>query len=551
MDLLETIKLLRQIIRYKLTQNSYDIDYRPSWIESDKFLSARQAVMQLKDNAAVISTGMASHGRCAIFYWAVRDIFKATGHPKDLTWITVSAQGGRGKAPGTIEELAVYGLIREYICGHVETAKALLEMGDKKQIEIHTLPQGEMTALLSAQARGQTHVESNTGIGTLYDPKVGGTTAVTPDSKKSYITRKNGALLFTMPAVDVAFMMAPYADREGNIYFKDASTITENYEAAMAAKANHGKVFVTVSAVLDKQEDQISISKQNVDGIVINPLNEQAGAIRQKRYWPMFTEGAGVDTDQAVRRINLINTLAGITPRRSPVEIATARAAADLFVREAKKGDLVNFGIGLPEEVCRMLYENGLHHDLTFSTEAGSYGGLPTAGLFFGGAINPVKLKSSAWMFEHYKSHLAIAVLGFLQVDSHGNVNASKRGMRVLDYVGPGGSMNIAGSAKKIIFIGSFMANAEYKRKNGKISIRKKGIPKFVDTLLEVTFNAKEALKQGKKVYYVTTVGIFKLTEEGLLLHRIMPGIDVKKDILDNASARIIVPKSVATISNE
>lgn len=549
MELIEITKLVAHLATYKLTQKRYDIDYRPAWLESDKFISAREAVQQVSDNATVISTGMASHARGAIFYWAFRDVHKKKKTPKDLTWITVSAQGGRGKAPGTIEELGVPGLLKEYICGHVETAKSLLDLGDKGHLEIHTLPQGEITALLVAQARGEATVESHTGIGTFYDPELGGTTAITLGAKKSYISRNNGRLSFTMPKVEAAFMVAPYADREGNIYFRHAATITENVEAAEAAYKNGGKVFVTVSDIIEKDESEIRIPKEWVTGIVVNPWNEQTGAVRQKEFWPLFTEGARVDTQKAVKTLKLVNKLARITPARGAVENTMARMAASLFTKEAKKGDLINLGIGLPEEVGRLIYEGGLHHDLTFSSETGALGGIPTPGLYFGGAINPIKLNSSAWMFDHYKNNLDMTVLGILQVDSEGNVNVSKRGKRVSDYVGPGGFMNIASSAKKIIFLGSFMAKANFKLRNGKLRIAKKGIPKFVDTLNEVTFNAKEALKQGKKVYYVTTVGIFRLTEQGVELYRVMPGIDIRKDIIANSTARIIVPDHVETVT--
>jgi propionate CoA-transferase len=255
-----------------------------------------------------------------------------------------------------------------------------------------------------------------------------------------------------------------------------------------------------------------------------------------------------VDTQKAVKKLKFINTIARITPKRGEVENTMARMAASLFTKEAKKGDLINLGIGLPEEVGRLIYEGGLHQDLTFSSETGALGGIPTPGLYFGGAINPVKLNSSAWMFHHYKENLDITVLGILQVDSEGNVNVSKRGRRVADYVGPGGFMNISSSAKKIIFLGSFMAKGTFRLKDGKLSIRKKGIPKFVDKMNEVTFNAREALKQGKKVYYVTTVGIFRLTEKGVELYKVMPGVDIQKDIIANSSAKLIIPDHVPVV---
>jgi len=348
--------------------------------------------------------------------------------------------------------------------------------------------------------------------------------------------------------VDVALFNAPYADKDGNIYYKHASAITEITECALAAYHNGGKVIATVSGIIERSDSEISLSSEFVDYIVVNPSNEQTVSIRQKQYWPMFTEGASEDMDASIEKIRKINSITAYSHKRGPVESTLARMAASLFAKVAKKGDLANLGIGLPEEVGRLVYEGGLFEDLTFSSETGVYGGLPASGLYFGGAINPQKMHSSAWIFDHYAKHLDVTVLGMLQVDSKGNVNVSKRGEGVKNYVGPGGFMNIAASAKNIIFIGSWMAKAEFSLQNGRLSLVKKGIPKCVDQLYEVTFNAEDALKKGKNVYYVTTVGVFKLTNLGIELIQVMPGIDVERDVLGTSTATIQVSKNLEVV---
>ncbi|TYT73563.1 CoA-transferase [Desulfobotulus mexicanus] len=554
MKFIETAKIYGHLISFLATQNRYNLSYHPGAIDRNRFITAAEAAKQIPDGSTVISVGMGGHARCSILFRAIRNSYLKDKTPKNLTWMTVSAQGGRGKAPGTVEEVAVSGLIKEYISGHVETAHKQLEMGANKEIEIHILPQGEITQILHNQSEGNTTSLSEIGIGTFLDPDLGGNTAATPHSTKSYV-KKNGDLLeYSLPKIDVALFNAPYADSEGNIYFKNASAITEIREAALAANYNGGKVIATVSKIIEKDETSISLSSKHVTHIVVNPANEQTASIKQKKYWPMFTEGAKECMEKSIAKMNTINKITSYTPKRGPVENVLARMAASLFVKVAQKGNLVNLGIGLPEEVGRLVYEGGLFDDFTFSSETGVYGGLPASGLFFGGAINPQKMYSSAWIFNHYKTSLDITVLGTLQVDSKGNVNVSKRGEGVKNYVGPGGFMNIADSAKTIIFIGSWMAKAEFKLKDGKLTLIKKGIPKFVDEVLEVTFNAKAALKRGKTVYYVTTVGIFKLTEKGPELIQVMPGIDVKKDILEASTAKIqisenleLVPESITT----
>ena len=48
----------------------------------------------------------------------------------------------------------------------------------------------------------------------------------------------------------------------------------------------------------------------------------------------------------------------------------------------------------------------------------------------------------------------------------------------------------------------------------------------------------------GKQVWYVTHVGVFRLTREGLLLEQVMPGIDIDQDILNRSGARIRLPET-------
>jgi propionate CoA-transferase len=145
-------------------------------------------------------------------------------------------------------------------------------------------------------------------------------------------------------------------------------------------------------------------------------------------------------------------------------------------------------------------------------------------------------------MFHRYQTELDTAVLGFLQVDSKGNVNVSKRGPKVTDYVGPGGFPDIVAGARTIIFIGKWSPDAQFKVENGQVKLVKTGTPKFVEQVDEVTFNGQVGLQAGKHIYYITNVGLFQLLPEGLTLRAVFPGIDIERDVLAHARARIIVP---------
>ena len=128
MRLSDKAQVIWQLAQWRLSWDRHDLDYCPPGLDAARFLSARDAVRLLGDGTTVLSCGLAANARCSIFYWAVRDRFETSGHPAGLTWISVGAQGGRGRVPGTVEELALPGLIARYISGHVETARALLAL---------------------------------------------------------------------------------------------------------------------------------------------------------------------------------------------------------------------------------------------------------------------------------------------------------------------------------------------------------------------------------------------------------------------------------------
>ena len=541
-NLLHVSTTIAKLLYFRVTWTRRDLDYLPPGM-GPKFMSARQAVRMIPDGAALTIGGFASTGRASIFYWALRDSFERTGHPRCLTVIGTCPQGGRGKVPGTIEELDAPGIITRYIVGHGETANALLRLADEGELDLYTVSQGMLAFLIEAQARGVASITTRIGKGTFLDPAAGTGSAVSPGAEDSFVRARDGMLEYHIPPIDRALFLAPYADEDGNIYFKDAALVLDYRDAAAAARASGGKVIVSVSKIIPRDEANISIAAENVDAIVVNPRNEQVGGVLQTGYWPYFTpSSSGVDHD-AVRLLRAVNNFIEVTPYRGRVADIIARLCADVFVKNTGPGSVVNIGIGIAEEVARMLYESGLYRDIVFTAEGGAYGGVPASGVYFGAAISPQCLISTAEMFHLYEEKLQTAVLGFLQVDSEGNVNVSHRGPNMADFVGPGGFTDIVEYARTIIFVGNWMDRAVYRLKNGRVSIKRPGTHKFVERVDRVTFNAREALKAGKRVFYVTTVGVFRLTSEGLELEQVMPGIDVERDIVRATSARFVVPE--------
>ncbi|MBU2620919.1 MAG: hypothetical protein KKD92_01195 [Proteobacteria bacterium] len=545
MDILTKAKIFAHILRWRFTWNRKNLDYRIKGMKNPKFMSAMEAIKLIPDGATVFSSGLGGNTRCSVWFWATERSFRETGHPRNLTHISVGAQGGRGKVPGTVEEIAKHkGCVTRYIAGHLETAKAMLRLADMGQVELHTFPQGIESFLVEAQSRGVFEIETETGVGTFLDPRTGKGTLVIPGTGKSLTEVSGNKLRYRLPKIDIAYFIAPAADIEGNIYIRNCCMYTESYESALAAKANKGKVLVSVAEIIEKNETEIFLSADKVDAIAVHPFNEQAASIPQLKYWKMFTEGAKVDKKDAIEKLKFINRVLGITPKRGQVENALARLGGSVFTRYVKKCSNIVVGVGLPEEVSRLIYEGGLFDDVTFISETGVIGGLPGPGIFFGTGINPKEIISSAQTFHLCYEHLDATILGILEADSCGNINVSKRGKGAINYVGPGGFPDFCAAAETIIFVGSWMAGAKMTINNGKLVIEKPGKHKFISSVSEITMSGEQALKKNKTVLYVTNVGVFKLTQRGMELIEVMPGIDIRKDIIDSCPMKIHLPES-------
>ena len=77
----------------------------------------------------------------------------------------------------------------------------------------------------------------------------------------------------------------------------------------------------------------------------------------------------------------------------------------------------------------------------------------------------------------------------------------------------------------------------EVTQEKGVVTIHKEGeISKFVEKVSSVSFSAKRAIENGQKVLYVTERCVFRLTPKGLKLIEVYPGVDMKKDIIEQAA---------------
>ena len=257
MNLLE---LVARVAHWRLTWNRYDPTAKPAGL-GPKFMSAKEAVSLISDQATVVSSGMAGNARCRLLYLALRDRFLATGRPNGLTWVALGAQGGRGKVPGTLEELGHPGLLTRVVSSHFETLKSVLRLAERGEVELHAVPLGTAALAIEAQGRGEATVVTETGVGTVLDPRTGAGSRVGSGAGagrgEGLIEPVAGGLQVTLPRIDTALLSVPYADHEGNLYARDASVLTEAREGALAARRNGGLVIATVCDLVPKREEEI------------------------------------------------------------------------------------------------------------------------------------------------------------------------------------------------------------------------------------------------------------------------------------------------------
>lgn len=137
--------------------------------------------------------------------------------------------------------------------------------------------------------------------------------------------------------------------------------------------------------------------------------------------------------------------------------------------------------------------------------------------------------------------------MGLAQADQEGNLNVSKFGPKL---AGCGGFINISQNAKKVVFAGTFTAGKldvkidDTDPEDPKLVIKTEGKEKkFVKTVEHRTFSGKVAVQNKKPVFYVTERCVFQLTEKGMELIEVAPGIDIERDILAQMDFKPIIDK--------
>lgn len=546
MNVLRKLQTLARMARWGVTLLRRDAKHAQLVSGNPKFTTAREAMGRIGDGAVIGVSGLGAQQRASVLYWALREIFEETRHPRRLTILNVGGHGSRGLLPGSLDELAVPGLCSRVVTSHFETLRPFLELASRGRCELQCLPLGVMARLYEALGRGEDSLLSATGIGTFLDPRVGRGSPVRSGRGPQLVTPEGDLLRYRIPQIDVALFNLPAADRHGNLYATGCTMIGDARELAQAVRRRGGLVIANVGRLAEAGEGPVFLPDTSVDAIVLHPDTEQTLGYRHLDPWRAVTVG-GDAIAEGLEQALFVSHVAGLVggvAQRGALDAAVARLGAATLMASLRPGAFVAIGAGMPEAVARAVFEAGCLDDVTFLVESGVVGGLPAPGAYFGASFSPREIVSTAELFRRCEQRLDAACLGALEVDANGNVNVSRRGRGVRRYAGPGGFIDFTEAASTLVFVSGWMRGGDVAIESDRVCLRSAGEPKFVERVSEVTFDADRALAAGKRIFYVTPVGVFQRTARGIELTTLMPGVDLQEDVLAMTPIEIVLPES-------
>ncbi|HZR02107.1 MAG TPA: acyl CoA:acetate/3-ketoacid CoA transferase [Burkholderiales bacterium] len=506
-------------------------------------LSAAQAADLIRDGDVVSISSSSALGCPDEVLAAIGARFEREGRPRGLTTLNPIAAGDMYGIKG-IDHLAKPGLLARVLAGSYPSGPSSLPMPAiwrmvvENQIEAYNVPSGILFDLHRDAAARRPGVLTQVGMGTFVDPELQGC-AMNAAAVRHPIVRKvdfEGQCWLFFPTVvpTVAIIRATTADERGNLTYEHEGALLGALDQALAARNNGGLVIAQVKRVVragSLRPHDVHVPGNLVDHVVIAPDQWQT---TQTPYDPAISG----EIQQPLSTFEY--------QPFGPEKVIARRAAMELA-----HGWAVNLGFGISANVPRVLLEEGLHGEVTWAIEQGAVGGMPLLGFAFGCAANADAIVPSPNQFTYFQGGgFDATLLSFLQVDGDGSVNVSKLAAKPYLTAGCGGFVDITAYARRIVFSGFFTAGAQLEVGNGRLTVLKEGrTRKFVQTSEHITFSGRIGRERGQRVTYVTERCVIELEDDGLVIKEIAPGVDLQRDVLDQAEIRLRVGRDLRTMN--
>lgn len=494
-----------------------------------KIIKAEEVPALIKDGATIAVEGFLGAGVAEEIHEIMGKHYEETKSPKNLT-LLYAAGIGDGKELG-MNHYAKKGLVKRVIGGHFGLAPKFQPLIANNEVEAYNFPQGVVSQMFREMAAKKPFLLSRVGLGTYVDPELEGgklNSVTTEDLVEKISFNGDEFLAYKLPKLDVAILRGTLADENGNISMVEEPLTLEATSMATAAKNMGGIVIVQVKHVV--KNGSLNPKSVRIPGLLVDYIVVASDESKHKQTYATQFNADFITS-------NVVPEAASGNMRLDERKII-ARRCAQLIPKDAK---ILNYGIGMPEGIASVLKEEGINGRYTTTIEPGCFGGVAQGGMDFGTAISPDSIIDQSLMFDFYDGGgIDAAFLGLAECDQTGNINVSKFGPKV---AGCGGFINITQNTNVVVFCGTFKAGGlKVATEDGKLTILNEGrAQKFVDKVEQITFSSKTALKNKQQVYYVTERAVFKLTDEGVELIEIAPGIDLEKDVLAHMSFKPIM----------
>jgi propionate CoA-transferase len=472
---------------------------------------------------------------------AIGQRYAETGGPANLTTLHPIAAGDMYGIKG-IDHLCRPGQLRRVVAGSYPSGGSKLDpplirqLIHNDQIQALNIPSGVLFQMHRAASTGQPGVLTEVGLGTYADPRLDGgkMNAVTEDFVQLMQVGGNDYLFYPAIKVDVAIIRATTSDPYGNLSYEQECGTLGALDQAYAAHNNGGIVIAQVKRLSDTQlpTQVVHVPGILVDAIVVAPDQMQT---TQTVYDPALSGEVHRDLDDI-----------------EPVEFGLEKVIARRAAAELQVDAVVNLGFGISAAIPRVLLEEGHAEDVTWVIEQGAVGGFPATGFAFGCALNPQALVQSVDQFTLLQGGgFDVAMLSFLEVSEAGDVNVSYLAARPHVTAGVGGFNDIVTRAPKIVYSGYFTAGKkDIQVSDGKLRIVSDGtVAKFVPEVAQVSFSGEMARRRRQDVLYITERCVIQLTEAGLMVIEIAPGVDLERDVLAKADIPLLVSPDLRFMS--
>jgi 3-oxoacid CoA-transferase len=423
-------------------------------------IDLKTAAAMVKEGDTLLQGGFGMTGNPVHLMHALAEI-----GTKNLTFIGNNT-GEAGLGGG---RLLINGQLKKMIGSFFTSNPDAVKAAQTGQVEYELLPQGTLAEALRA---------GGAGIGGFYTPTSAGT--IIASGRETKVINGQEQVFIKGLRGNVAFIRAWRADTAGNLQYR----MTEN---------NFNKAMATAADLVIAEVEEIV------------PVGEIG---------PEFVHTPGCFVDYLIEAKITLEDLGSSASVSSSKKVDESRMnMAKRALKELKRGDVVNLGIGIPTLVADLITEE---HGIILHTENGMLGVGPVP-MDGGGAMNypvnagkiPVTALKGSSYFDSADSfamirggHIDVAIMGGLECDEAGNLaNWAVPGKPLL---GVGGAMDLAKGAKKLIITMTH--------------VNSDGSPKIVPSCM-LPLTASSVVKM-----IITDLAVFEYPNDVLTLTGIMNG---------------------------